>query len=71
MATEGGRISPPGRWGGSRPSLVARSIFFFFFFAGKVAERGLRVAASVAGGGRRVVVGGSVHCRRWVIYLVA
>jgi hypothetical protein len=32
MATEGGRISPPGRWGGSRPPPVARSIFFFFFF---------------------------------------
>jgi hypothetical protein len=29
MASEGGRISPPGRWGGSRPPVVARSIFFF------------------------------------------
>jgi hypothetical protein len=32
MATEAGRISPPGCWGRSRPPLVARSIFFFFFF---------------------------------------
>jgi hypothetical protein len=30
IATEGGRISPPGRWGGSQPPQVARSIFFFF-----------------------------------------
>ena len=30
MATEGGRISPPGCWGGSRPLPVAGSIFFFF-----------------------------------------
>jgi hypothetical protein len=32
MATEGGRISPPGCWGGSQPPPVAGSIFFFFFF---------------------------------------
>jgi hypothetical protein len=42
MATEGGRISSPGRWGGSWPPPVARSIFFIFF-AGKV----------TGGGGRR------------------
>jgi hypothetical protein len=36
MATEGGRISPPGRWGGSRPPPVAGSIFFFFFGSPKM-----------------------------------
>jgi hypothetical protein len=30
MATRGGRISPPGRWGGSRPPPMSGSIFFFF-----------------------------------------
>jgi hypothetical protein len=49
MAIEGGRISPPGRWGGSRPPPVARSISFFF--VGKVAGGGRWVATSVAGGG--------------------
>jgi hypothetical protein len=34
MASEGGRISLPSRWGGSRPPLVARSIFFFLFAGG-------------------------------------
>ena len=29
MATENGRISPPGHWGGSRPPPMAGSIFFF------------------------------------------
>jgi hypothetical protein len=66
MATEGGRISPSGRWGGSRPPPVARSIFFFFFFFffffGSP-EKSPEVAASVAGDGRRVAVGDGV-CRR-------
>jgi hypothetical protein len=55
MATEGGRISPPGRWGGSRPPPVAGSIFFFFFFW---------FAGNVAGVGR--LVGGAVS-RRWAV----
>jgi hypothetical protein len=59
MATEGGQISPPGRWGGSQPPSVARSIFFFF--AEKVAE---------VGGGWRWVVASVVEGGRWVIYLV-
>jgi hypothetical protein len=50
MATEGGRISPPGRWGGSRPPPVARSIFFFFV------RRKSR---------RRWAAGGGVRRRRW------
>jgi hypothetical protein len=60
MATEGGRISPSGRWGGSRPPPVARSIFFFFFGS---PEKSPEVAASVAEDGRRVAVGDGV-CRR-------
>jgi hypothetical protein len=62
MATGGGRISPPGRWGGSRPPPVAGSIFFFFCSPENSPEVGGEwrcMAASVAGGGR------------WVIYLVA
>jgi hypothetical protein len=58
MATEGGRISPPGRWGGSRPPSVARSISFFFFFFGGSPEKSPEV-------------GGGVHRRRWDIYLIA
>jgi hypothetical protein len=54
-ATEGGRISPPGRWGGSRPPPVAGSFFFFFFFSPeKSPEMGGEwrwMAAFVAGGG--------------------
>jgi hypothetical protein len=48
MATEGGRISPPGRWGGSRPPPVAGSIFFFFFF---LVHRKCRRRWAVGGGG--------------------
>jgi hypothetical protein len=50
MATGGGRISPPGRWGGLRPPLVAGSIFFFFFFVRWKSRR--RLAAN-GGGWRR------------------
>jgi hypothetical protein len=39
MATGGGRISPPGRWGGSRPPTVAGSIFFFSFVHRKSRRR--------------------------------
>jgi hypothetical protein len=53
MATEGGRISPPGRWGGSRPPPVARSIFFFF-----LVHRKCR---------RRWAVGGGAISRRWAV----
>jgi hypothetical protein len=59
MATEGGRISPPGRWGGSRPPPVAGSIFlsfFFSFFAGKVAGEGGGCRRLFARGGRQAVV---------------
>jgi hypothetical protein len=55
MVTRGGRISPPGRWGGPPP--VAGSIFFFFFFfcspekSPEVGSEWRWVAASVAGGG--------------------
>jgi hypothetical protein len=38
MATEGGRISPPGRWGGSRPPPMAGSIFFFFFSSPEMSQ---------------------------------
>jgi hypothetical protein len=71
MATEGGRISPPGRWGGLRPPPMARSILFFFP-AGKSPEVAAG-AVAVAGGGRLVAVSGGVHRRRWegIIYLVA
>jgi hypothetical protein len=51
MATEGGRISPPGCWGGSRPPPVAGSFFFLF-------------AEKVTGGRRRMAVVGGVHGRR-------
>jgi hypothetical protein len=53
MATRGGQISLPSRWGGSRPPPVAR--FIFFFSPKKVGRGGQWVAASVrwrwAGGG--------------------
>jgi hypothetical protein len=55
MATEGGRISLPGRWGGSRPPPVAGSIFFFFFFLVRQKCR------------RRWVVGGDAVSRRWAV----
>jgi hypothetical protein len=55
MATRGGRISPPSRWGGSRPSPMAGSILFFLF-AGKVAR-----------GWRRMAVGGGIHRQRWAV----
>jgi hypothetical protein len=44
MAIEGGRISPPGRRGGSRPHPVVGSIFFFF---------GSLEMSSEVGGGQR------------------
>jgi hypothetical protein len=53
MATDGGRISPPSRWGGSRPPPMARSIYFFLF------------AWKVVGGVRWLAVGGGVSRRRW------
>jgi hypothetical protein len=49
MATGGGWISPPGRWGGSRPPPVARSIFFFF-----VCRKSRRRWAANGGGWRRL-----------------
>jgi hypothetical protein len=60
MATEGGRISPPGCWGGSRPPQWP-DLFFFLVRQKrpKVGGEWRWLAASVAGGGR------------WVIYLVA
>jgi hypothetical protein len=60
MATEGGRTSPPGRWGGSRPPRWPDLSFFFFFGS---PEKSPEVAASVAGKWRRVAVGDGV-CRR-------
>jgi hypothetical protein len=47
MGTGGGRISPPGRWGGSRPPPVAGSIFFF------VRRKSHRRWAANGGGWRR------------------
>jgi hypothetical protein len=54
MATEGGRISPPGRWGGSWPLPMARSIFFFF--------GSLEKSPEVGGGWRR-----RRRSRRWEV----
>jgi hypothetical protein len=51
MAIEGGRISPPGRWGGSQPPSVAGSIFFLFFFL--VCRKSRRRWAAKGGGWRR------------------
>jgi hypothetical protein len=53
-ATEGGRISPPSRWGGSRPPPVAGS-FFFFFLLEKSPEKavGGGVCSPEVDGGRR------------------
>jgi hypothetical protein len=45
MAPEGGRISPPSCWGGSRPPPVGGSIFFFFFSS--------EMSPKVGGGWRR------------------
>jgi hypothetical protein len=56
MATEGGWISLPGRWGGSRPPPVAGSIFFFFFFF--LVRRKCRW---------RWAVGGGAVSRRWAV----
>jgi hypothetical protein len=53
MATEGGQISPPGRWGGSRPPPVAGSIFFFFLVRWKCRWRW--------------AVGGDAISRRWAV----
>jgi hypothetical protein len=39
MATEGGRISPPGRWGGLQPPPMAGSILFFFFCSPKKSSK--------------------------------
>jgi hypothetical protein len=55
MATEGGRISPPGRWDGSRPPPMARSIFFFFpleKLPEVAASGGVRRWRWAAGGGK-------------------
>jgi hypothetical protein len=51
MATRGGRISPSGRWGGSRPPPMAGSIFFFFFFL--VRRKSCRRWAANGGGWQR------------------
>jgi hypothetical protein len=49
MATEGGRISPPGRWGGLQPPPMAGSIFFFsfFFFVRRKSRRRWTVGGSI------------------------
>jgi hypothetical protein len=49
MATEGGRISPPGRWGGSRPPPMAKSIFFFFVVRRKSRRRWRRPSPEMGG----------------------
>jgi hypothetical protein len=56
MVIGGGRISPPGRWGGSRPPQWSDLSFFFLIFF------------LFAGGGQQMAMGGGI---RWVIYLVA
>jgi hypothetical protein len=70
MATEGGRISPPGHWGGSWPPPVAKSIFFFFFFlvrrkchqrwavgSGAVSQRWAVGSDAISRGGRWIFFG--------------
>ena len=64
MATEGGRISRPGRWGGSRPPLMTGSIFFFSFF---FSRRKSRRRWAVGGGVRSPEVGGVGHLCGWLI----
>jgi hypothetical protein len=70
MGTGGGRISPPGHWGGSQPPPVVESIFFFFFFL-LVRRKSRRRWVANGGGWRRPsseVGGGLFIC--WLDLLI-